>query len=229
MARIATDMRRTLLLFGLIALAVPAALLACGTWVAQEEVELRHGVEYAVIHWSWQWYPRETLVHALHVCGGVGLLVIAAVAVRWLRSSKAMSPVAGRVPSSVEQRRSSRIACRWPVRYQIRSLPFERHASCVNISSTGMQCLMRERWFCSTPLELRLSPPERSPMALSGLVVWAKAAPEAVGQPCHRIGIRFNSQVPHEQMVDLVRQLAVGGGPAEGASSSAMVSGWRVA
>lgn len=210
-------MRSAVLTLGLIGLVMLAVFMTCGTWVMREQTELHHGLEYAIMRGQWQWYPRATIVRSLSLLCAVGLLLAAvAVIVGWRRPPAPLTT--GRASSAIEQRQFPRLGCSWPVRYNVRSLPFERPASCVNLSAGGMQCLMQECWVRSTPLELRLHPPEGPPIALSGTVVWARAAHEAGGQPCHRIGIRFERPTSQQQMSVLVRLLAGGGGLTGGAA-----------
>ena len=185
-------MRRTLV-FCAIGLMLVATLLSCGTWVAQRQEGLSSpGMDYAVVRWHWQWHPAGTVVRSLTLLVAA-VLVAGAAGVTW-RRRPAPSPqtTALRSARTAEQRRFKRFRCDWPVRYQVRSLPFERQATCVDISDGGMQCLMRECWVRNTPLELRVYPPEGAPVAFSGVVMWAKAATaSSAGPPRHRIGIRF--------------------------------------
>lgn len=179
---------------GLLLVAGCVVLLVCGTWVAQPRVSNRDGVEVQTIVWTWQWHSSKSNVRSL------GLLSVAGVVFWWAitgwRTSSVTAPHAR--PRTQDQRRFPRYDCAWPVQYQVRSLPFERHAVCVNISEGGMQCLMQEGWVRHTPLELRVTPPQAEPLHVQGTVVWARSVPAtdpALGEgPHHRVGIRFHPE-----------------------------------
>ena len=207
---------RSALIFCAIGLMLVATLFSCGTWVAQqEESQSSSGLEYTVVRWHWQWHSPGAVTRSLALLG-VAVLASGAAGAAWWRQP-APSTAAVRSTRTAEQRRFKRIRCDWPVRYQVRSLPFERQATCVDISEGGMQCLMQECWVRNTPLELRVYPTEGAPVAFSGVVMWAKAAAtSSAGPPRHRVGIRF-ATTASQPVSALLRVLAGHAAPSVGA------------
>ncbi len=190
---------------------VVVTLLACGTWVPHDEDQVRRGIEYQVIRGEWQWHSREAILRSVTLIGGFALLLIGVMWWAPVPLSGSSAPPASRPMTPVERRRFPRIPCSWPVRYHVRGLPFERQATCVNISMIGIQCLMHERWVQNTPLELSVHPPNAEPLQFSGTVVWSRGAARqrisSTETPLHYIGICF--QTPPVKAREALQHLLV--------------------
>ncbi len=187
-------MPKPVVMLGVLLAAACALCLVCGTWVSQAHLHIRDGVEYQIAAWQWQWHSPMSIARALGALGLVAAVCWLAVGRGWMTAP----PLATAPARTINQRRFSRYACAWPVRYQLRGLPFERQAACVNISEGGMQCVMQEGWVRNTPLELRVLPPDADAFVVHGTVRWVRtssAALPSLGEGLqHRVGIRFEPE-----------------------------------
>ena len=203
-------MSKPLVLLGALLVTVCVLCLVCGAWAPEARLHVRDGVEYYMTTWHWHWHAPASIVCSLGV-----LAIMAAVCWLVIRRGLAAPQASTTAAPPINRRQFPRYACAWSVYYQVRGLPFERQAMCVNISEGGLQCVMRERWVRSTPLELRVEPPNAEPFVVHGTVRWMRVASKPLpllgAGPQHRVGIRFEPERP-AQIGGLLRLLLSSGG-----------------
>ena len=179
-------------MLGLLLVTAYVLVLVCGAWVPEAQIRIRDGVEYQKT--TWQWHAPVSIAYSLGVLAILGAACWLAIRRGWV------VPRAAPTTPQINRRQFPRYPCAWSVCYKVRGLPFEREAVCINISEGGLQCVMRERWVRSTPLELRVEPPNAEPFRVHGVVRWITTAstplPLPGEGPQHRVGIRFEPDRP---------------------------------